>query len=232
MSTILKEDAPWLAAQDACPRIVLFDFDGVLIRGDAFHLFMRDRYARSFWRKALVVLSSPVLLLMLPFSRRSIVRWLVRVALLGQRPESYALVANAFAATLARRPRQFCRDGLSVLRRHQAQGDRVILVTGCEQTLVSGIVRQLGLEGFEILGSRLRHGWLGLGMGWHNIDARKVESLARHGVSAWHVAYGDSMHDAAMLKVADEAVLVNGTPKLCRKMEKLLGRTLTRVDWV
>ena len=27
-------------------RVVLFDFDGVLIRGDTFAMFMRDRYAR------------------------------------------------------------------------------------------------------------------------------------------------------------------------------------------
>ena len=60
---------------------------------------------------------------------------------------------------------------------------------------------------------------------------RKVQSLAEHGVAAWQVAYGDSMHDVAMLKQAAEAVLVNGTPKLCKRVEKALGRTLTRVEW-
>lgn len=229
---ILKDDVPSLSAEDACPRVVLFDFDGVLIRGDAFYLFVRDRYAHSPGRKSLALLSAPLLLLTLPFSRRLASRWLVRIAFLGQRPEGYALAANGFAGTLVRRPRQFCRDGLSALRRHQARGDRVILVTGCEQTLVTGIVQQLGLGGLEILASQLHQGWFGMHMGWHNIGPRKVEALARHGVSAWRVAYGDSLHDAAMLKVADEAVLVNGTPKLCKKMEKLLGRTLARVDWV
>lgn len=231
MSTILQDEAPSLAAEDACPRVVLFDFDGVLIHGDAFYLFVRDRYAHSLWRKSLALLSAPLLLLIVPFSRRWASRWFVRIALLGQRPEAYALVASEFAAILARRPRQFCRDGLSALRRHQAQGDRVILVTGCEQTLVTGIVQQLGLGGLEILASQLQPGWFGMHMGWHNIGRRKVESLVRHGVSAWQVAYGDSVHDAAMLKLASEAVLVNGTPRLCKKMEKLLGRTLTRVDW-
>lgn len=232
MSTVLKEDVPSPSADEPCPRVVLFDFDGVLIHGDAFYLFMRDRYAGSLWRKLLVLLSSPLLLLTLPFSRRWAVQWLVRIALLGQRPESYTRTANDFAGVLARRPRQFCRDGLSALRRHQAQGDRVILVTGCEQTLVTGIVQQLGLGELEILASQLRSGWFGMRIGWHNIGPRKVEALARHGLSAWQMAYGDSVHDAAMLKGAGEAVLVNGTPKLCKKMEKLLGRTLTRVEWV
>ena len=58
-----------------------------------------------------------------------------------------------------------------------------------------------------------------------------MQSLARHGLSEWQVAYGDSMHDAAMLKLAAEAVLVNGTPTLCKKVEKALGRAVTRVEW-
>ena len=35
----------------------------------------------------------------------------------------------------------------------------------------------------------------------------------------------------AMLKQATEAVLVNGTPTLCKKIEKALGRAVTRVEW-
>ena len=215
----------------ALPRVVLFDFDGVLIRGDSFYLFMRERYRRSWWRRLLALLSTPLLLLQLPFSRRLPMRLLVRIALLGLGEQGYQVAANAFAATLARRPKQFCRDGLQALRRHQAQGDRVIVVTGCEHTLVSGIVQQLGLTNLEIVASQLRPGWLGMRPLWHNVGRRKVQSLARHGLSEWQVAYGDSMYDAAMLKLAAEAVLVNGTPTLCKKVEKALGRAVTRVEW-
>src|SRR6185437_3703089 len=88
-----------------------------------------------------------------------------------------------------------------------------------------------GLTGLEVLASQLRAGWSGMRPVWHNVGRRKVQSLARHGVTAWQVAYGDSMYDVAMLKPADEAVLVNGTPKLCKKVEKALGRTIRRVDW-
>lgn len=213
------------------PRVVLFDFDGVLIRGDAFYLFMRERYRGSLWRRLLAVLSVPLLLVQLPFSRRWPMHMLVRIALLGMGQRRYEAAANAFAEVLARRPKQFHRDGLQALRRHQAQGDRVLVVTGCEHALVSGIVQQLGLRGLEIVASRLRPDWLGMRLQWHNVGHRKVRSLARHGLETWQVAYGDSMHDAAMLKVAGDAVLVNGTPALCKKMEKALGRAVTRVEW-
>ncbi|MEO7051952.1 MAG: HAD family hydrolase [Rhodanobacter sp.] len=216
----------------ALPRVVLFDFDGVLIHGDAFYLFMRERYARSWWRKGLACTAMPLLLPLLPFSRRWPVHVLVRIALLGLREQGYQTAANDFAVALARRSRQFCRDGLFRLRHHQAQGDRVIVVTGCEATLVSSILRELGLSGLEVLASQLRPGWAGMRPRRHNIGRRKVQSLTEHGVTAWQVAYGDSMQDVAMLKPAVEAVLVNGTPTLCKKVEKALGRSVSRVQWL
>ena len=233
MSSMLKGDAVSAPTDtNAQPaRAVLFDFDGVLIHGDAFYLFMRERYRGSLWRRLIALLSVPLLLLQLPFSRRWPINTLVRIALLGLGERRYQAAANAFAAVLVRRPKQFCRDGLQALRRHQGLGERVIVVTGCEHALVSGILQQLGLSEVEVVASQLRPGWLGMRLRRHNVGRRKVQSLAEHGLSAWQVAYGDSMYDAAMLKVADEAVLVNGTPTLCKKMEKALGRAVTRVEW-
>jgi phosphatidylglycerophosphatase C len=212
-------------------RVVLFDFDGVLIHGDSFYLFIRDRYRRSPLRCLLALLCLPVLLLLLPFSRRWPVRLLVFIALLGLRDRGYQRAATAFACQLVRRPKQFCRDGLQALRRHQAQGDRVIVVTGCEYHLVSGILQQLGLDRLEVLASQLRPGLIGMRLQRHNVGRRKVQSLAEYGLTAWQVAYGDSMYDAAMLKLATEPVLVNGSPALCKKIEKVLGRAVSRAEW-
>ena len=54
---------------------------------------------------------------------------------------------------------------------------------------------------------------------------------ARHGVEAWQVAYGDSIHDLQMLEKAAEPVLVNASPKLCKRVEKALARNVARVEW-
>ncbi|WP_114238966.1 haloacid dehalogenase-like hydrolase [Dyella sp. C9] len=222
---------PAAAADASAPRTVLFDFDGVLIHGDAFSLFLREQYRRSLLRKLAAVLALPWMTLVAPFSRRLALRSVVHVGLLGLGERRYRQAAEAFGAGLVRRPRQFCRDGLNVLRRHQAAGDRVIVVTGCEHVLVSHILAQLGLQDIEVLASRLRPGLLGMRVKLHNVGRRKTALLAAAGVGEWHVAYSDSLLDAPMLKPAAEAVLVNGTPKLCKKLEKALGRTITRVDW-
>jgi len=147
------------------------------------------------------------------------------------RSEMDLLMAQAFAAALVRRPRQFYRDGLQVLRRHQAAGDRVIVVTGCERTVARGILDQLGLEGLELQASEFKPGPFGMRVKFHNVGRRKLERLAAHGVKEWQLAYSDSLADIPMLKGAGEAVLVNGTPKVCKRLEKVLGRSVTRVEW-
>ena len=213
-------------------RVVLFDFDGVLIRGDTFGMFMRDRYAHAWWCKLLVLLAAPWLLPVLPFSRRRVLRTLVHIGLLGVDERRYRELVEAFAATLVHRPRQFHREGLRALRRHQAAGDRVIVVTGCEETLAHGVLTALGLGDIDILASRLAPGRFGMRSAWHNVGRRKVEQLAQHGIDAWQLAYSDSSQDLPMLALAAEAVLVNATPKLCKRIEKALGRSVTRVEWV
>ena len=223
-STTASDDVP-------APRVVLFDFDGVLLHGDAFYLYVRSRYARSWLRKLLVLPCLPWLLLQLPFSRRRAARTLVHAALFGTGEKRYQAQARAFAVELVQHSRLFNRDALRQLRRHQQAGDRVIVVTGCEQALVGGILEQLGLGDVELLASRLRSTWAGMRTGFHNIGANKLKALAVRGVRAWQLAYSDSLMDVPMLKPANEPVLVNGTPKLCKKMDAALGRVVGRVEW-
>lgn len=217
--------------QAGARRVVLFDFDGVLIHGDTFGMFMRGRFARAWWRRGLVLLASPWLLLVLPFSWRRVVRALVHIGLLGVGAARYCELAQAFAATLVHRPHQFCREGVGRLRAHLAAGERVVIVTGCEDTLVRGVLDGLGVDGVEVLASRLCAGRLGMRSAWHNVGQHKVELLAQHGIEAWHVAYSDSQQDLPMLALAEEPVLVNATPKLCKRVEKALGHAVTRVEW-
>jgi phosphatidylglycerophosphatase C len=218
-----------MAAVDA-PAVVLFDFDGVLTHADTYELFVRERYARSAGRKLLALLALPWLLLLWPLTRR-LRRPLAHIALLGLDEQRYRTTVDAFAAELVRRPGHFCRDGVRALRRHQAAGERVIVVTGCEHTLVESLLAQLGLSGVELVASRLKPGPLGLRLAHHNIGAGKLKALTAHGVPAWQRAYGDSLHDLHMLKAAAEPVLVNGTPKLCKRIEQALGRPVERVAW-
>lgn len=221
---------PVASAPVARPRTVLFDFDGVITVDDTFARFLRERYA-GVGRKLLLLPALPWLALVRPFSWRLAMRTLVHVALLGVGERRYRELALEFAARLVRRPRQFQRDALLALRRHQAEGDRVIVVTGCERVLARGLLDELGLPGVELVASELVPRWAGMRVRRHNVGQHKLQSLADAGVASWQRAYGDSVLDIPMLKAAAEPVLVNASPKLCKRVEKALGRSIERVAW-
>jgi phosphatidylglycerophosphatase C len=115
------------------------------------------------------------------------------------------------------------------LRRHQAAGDRVIVVTACEHTLVESLLAQLGLTGVELAASRLRPCLPGMRMALDN--SGKLQALAACGVTGWSRAYGDAARDLPMLEAAAEPVLVNATAKCCKRAERALGREIERVEW-
>jgi phosphatidylglycerophosphatase C len=213
-------------------RVVLFDFDGVVLRGDAFETFVRMRLDRAPWRKLLGLAMCLPLLPTMPFTRRWVNKAFISSALMGMNEDAYRDLARAHGERLVRQPRRFHREALTRLRRHLADGDRVLVVTGCEAHLVQSIFAELGLDGLPILASRLKAGPLGMRVALHNVGRRKVESLQTAGIEPpWAVAYGDSHWDLPMLREAEEAVLVNATPKWCKRVERVLGRSVTRVHW-
>lgn len=218
-------------AAAASERIVLFDFDGVLVDGDAFELFIRARLKRAIWRKALLLLASPLILLVGIVSRSLAARLCLRIAFLFVGAAGYERAAVAYGRELARRPKLFFRDAVGALRRHMAAGDRVIVVTGCEEYLARAILDELGLQGIPLLASTLRAGWFGMRLKHHNFHQRKVALLTAQGVTRWAVAYSDSSRDIPMLRGATEPFLVNASPRTCKKVEKALGRSVGRVAW-
>lgn len=222
-----------ISADSTAQRVVLFDFDGVLFRDNAFYALVRARFRRAWWRlPGLLILWPGMPLLMFPSGRRWMRHGAVRVAWFGVSETRYRRIAECFGRELARRPGAFLREGLSTLRGHVAQGDRVIVVTACEETLVGSMLDEIGLPELETVASRVRSSMLGIRSVVRNIGVEKPRQIALRGIEApWDVAYSDSVSDAPMLASARDPVLVNGTPKLCKALERKLGRALRRVAW-
>ncbi|HMM66603.1 MAG TPA: haloacid dehalogenase-like hydrolase [Dokdonella sp.] len=213
---------------------MLFDFDGVLMRGDAYSRFVLARLLRSAWRLPVALAAMPLLLPLAVFRslRPAVAETLVRISLLGVRTTRYRELARAFAGELVQRPRIFIRDGIGAMRRHVAAGDRVVIVTGCEETLVRAIFDAIGLHGIECIASQLQDGRLGMRKKVHNIGSQKPRQLAGHGIAEpWAIAYSDSSRDIPMLERAGEPVLVNADAGTRQRVERALGRPVARVDW-
>jgi phosphatidylglycerophosphatase C len=205
---------------------VLFDMDGVLIKGDSFALFMR-RVGAVGWRRLTgfggMLVAAPLALF--PGQRSRAIRLAVRAGLLGLSTEEVRRRAGAFGEALACEPGRVRQDGLAAARSHLAAGDRVIVVTASEETLARAYLDKIGLDGVELIASQV-------GDGVHNRGAAKVDQLASRGISPpWQVAYSDSLTDLPMLRGAQRAVLVNASQRTLAKARTALGSRLVPVAW-
>ncbi|QWT19114.1 haloacid dehalogenase-like hydrolase [Bacillus sp. NP157] len=216
-------------------RVALFDFDGVIVRHQTLELYYRERLAGfGRWRLLLALPYLPFI----PFMLRSMAgtrilgRVFLRVVTFGRTEANYRRLVTAFGRTYARRPGVFVRDGVATLRRHIEAGDRVLIVTGNDGTLVQAILDEVGLTGAELLASEVRGGLFGVHFVRHNVEGVKVRTVERAGIARpWAVAYGDSTSDLAMLKAADAAKLVNPSARTLKKMRKPLGEKLEVLGW-
>jgi phosphatidylglycerophosphatase C len=210
---------------------VLFDFDGVLIRGDSFSSFVKKRLGSSAARFALAV-PMMAFLLMKP-TRRFAARHCVRVALLGLDTKTYENAIDAFAEQLHARDGHVIAQGVTRVRQHMAAGDRVIVVTGCERGLARRLLDRMNLREVELVASRLGDARFGLHPEMHNYGAEKVRQLEAIGVvPRWQRAYSDSIADVPMLVQADEPVLVNASDDLRARVTRALGRDVANETWV
>lgn len=226
--------APVAGATVGARRVVLFDFDGVLVRGDAYTRFMRARF-RSAWPRAIPLLFAAPLLGLVATTRRgrrALVHGVVHWGLRGLDERGYLARASAFGRALADDARNLQRDAFTALNRHRHAGDRVVVVTGCEHALARAILDRLGLHDVELVASRLAHGAHGPRIACRNVGREKLRQLAAFGIEpGWDVAYSDSLVDLPMLGAATEAVLVNVDAAAFERARAVLGERLRRVDW-
>lgn len=210
--------------------VVLFDLDGVLTRRDTFAGFVTRRLLRGPLRLALALPLVPFMAL--APTRRTAMTLLVQLALTGLSTDRYRARAAAYGAGLARRPRAIQRDCVEQIRRHLAEGARVIVVTACEEAVARALLDALGVGEVELVASRLRRRGRRWHVELHNLGAEKPRQLAARGVEPpWEVAYSDSAHDLPMLRGARVAVLVNPGEALTAHVRRELPGEVRTVRW-
>lgn len=210
------------------------DFDGVIAREDSLGAFLRRHLTRTPWMVPSFLAATWALipLIGLPATRSRGLRLLLRAGFAGLSHDRYRERARAFGAELAAQPDALLAEGVAAARDHLAAGDRVIVVTGSEETLARAVLDAAGLDAVELVASQIGPTPFGVAFLVHAYGPRKVQELRERGVEApWDVAYSDSAADLPMLRGARSAVLVNvGARSGARARRELAGR-VTDVVW-
>jgi phosphatidylglycerophosphatase C len=213
------------ADASAPPAVVIFDFDGTLVRRDSLLDFcFRYGFARPV--RLLFVLSLLPLALALLVTRSqgaagSVLLWAMT---LGSSPRAFLLALRGYASgTLPR----YAHDSIfDELRRHVDEGSRVLIATGSLPILARGLLTARRLERLPVVGTRLRRKWGGLVVKTHCTGHVKVDELRlRYGVAAWTQVYTNSFADRALMSGATEITLVCPSARTLRLTTTLAGDT-------
>jgi phosphatidylglycerophosphatase C len=210
---------------------VVFDLDKVLLGGDASTLFLHGRLRQARGRTLALLLAAPLLLTgaALPPTRPIAARVMTRLAVGGSPSTDVDDVAEAYRSALQVKPEAAVADAIACVRRYQAAGERVVVATGCEETLARGFLAAIGLGDLDVVGStgsyrppRVRRA---MGEG-------KVAMLIERGYPPpWTAVYSDAPSDLPLFAGTDRPVLVNADDKDAERVASTLGRRPQTVTW-
>jgi phosphatidylglycerophosphatase C len=210
---------------------VVFDLDKVLLGGDASTLFLHGRLRQSPWRLLLLLLAAPLLVpgALVPQLRPLSARAMTRIAIGGRSGSDVEAVASAFGEALTRKPEAAVADAIACVRAHRRHGDRVVVATGCEETLARGFLAAVGLGELDVVGST---GTLWPPRVRRAMGGAKVRMLTERGYPPpWSAAYSDSPSDLPLFAGTPRPVLVNADEKAARQVERTLGRRPETRTW-
>jgi phosphatidylglycerophosphatase C len=210
---------------------VVFDLDKVLLGGDASTLFLRGRLRQAPRRLLPLLLAAPLLLpgSLTPQLRPLAARAMTRIAVGGGSGSDDECVASAYRSALAVQPEAAVAEAIACLRKHVAAGDRVVVATGCEETLARGFLAAVGLGDLPVVGST---GTLWPPRVRRAMGESKVAKLIDAGFPPpWKTVYSDSPSDLPLFAGTTRPVLVNADEKAARQVERTLGQPPETVTW-
>ena len=223
--------SPQAPAARASEVIVIFDFDKTLVTFDTGTAFIQGLIQRSAARTALAAvlapIAGPLLLLPIPITRLIGLSLFLWAATVGRGPDGFRELQREFGEAFGenRTRGRVIEVMVEALRQHVRAGHRVVVISGCFDSIVELILRRLVDGPIEVIGSRVRHFARGMIGEQHCIGAAKVRRALEMGLPdrPWDVGYSDSALDLHVLRRCKRRVLVNPSARTLAACRRALG---------
>jgi phosphatidylglycerophosphatase C len=206
--------------------VVVFDFDGTLVRGDSFLGFSARYCLARPLRLILVLAVLPVVLLTVARWRNaagSLLLWAMTVGISARR---FVKALRSYAERAL--PERAYAEVFEELERHLAAGSRVVIATASLPTLVRVLLRARNMQSLPIVGTRLRSGWCGLLVETHCIGRMKVKELGRRlHIEHWSSVYTDSIADRSLMRAARHITLIAPNGHTLASAQRLVAPNAT-----
>ena len=198
------------------PRIAVFDCDGTLWRPDSGYGFMR-------WSQAEGILSRQASEWMDERYRLYLAGSVSEATICGEMVQVYAGLRETELRQAAKRyvresvEPQIFFEMLALVQRLQVDGAEIWAVSSTSQWVIeAAVVEQFGIPAKRVLAARVEviDGVAGERLLAVPTDAAKADALWKADVKLPDAVFGNSVHDLAMLKMAQRPYPVNPTEAL------------------
>jgi phosphatidylglycerophosphatase C len=214
-------DLPESSAQSVRP-VVLFDFDNTIVRGDSFLRFVLDLLRREPSRLPATLASASLVgpWALHPLTVSPAITAMLWTATWGLDRVALDARQRAFVERRASSGPWLYEAAREAIEQQRARGARIVVVTGCEQTLAEHICQRLALGTLEVVGSRIERKRGGFVCSVHCHHERKVACLAERGIAPpWDHVFSDSLRDLPLMRHAARVTLVNPSARTARALQ-------------
>jgi phosphatidylglycerophosphatase C len=202
--------------------VVVFDFDGTLVRRDSLFDFSLRYCVRRPWRVLMVAAVLPVAAIVAARSAEAAGSVLLWAMTWGASTRSFVLALKRYGRELL--PGYANPSIFDELARHLQAGSRVVIATGSVPVLVRELLSARHLPRLPIVGSRLRRRWGGLVAETHCTGETKVHELRRKlGIVRWSSVYTNSFADHWLIGPARDITLVSPSSRTLLHTQRLVS---------
>ncbi|MFD2176346.1 HAD-IB family phosphatase [Veronia pacifica] len=214
---------------------VVFDFDGTLVSHDTGYQFFKWRIQRSPFRSLCFALFLPIILLLFLWqkTRTTGLNLILLIAMAGQKTPLIRLHKQFISKYFSDIGARIFHDGVDELKQHQASGKNVVILSGCPDWLLRGVVRHMGIRHATVIGSPCRVSCFGLVMKEHCFRENKLKIAKEHGLleCPWEAGYSDSRNDIPMLQTCTRRILINVKKNKVNAFRRALSEGIEFRQW-
>lgn len=211
----------------------LFDFDGTLTDRDTMAAFFFYCARKSPWRGLLMLMSITCIWPVLLFPKglrifNSAVLWWATVGL-SRRATLYLI--QDYTRKLIATPHLLLPGGLRRLEKHKSRAETVWIVSASCAQWIRPVLSAAGHGDIVVIGSVFAFCFGGLVMTQQCFGPEKVAAIHRRNEAyVWQWAYGDSISDLPVLRLAQRQGII-GHGRQAKAVQEQLGTSSQLLDW-
>lgn len=215
--------------------IVAFDFDGTIVSRVTAYVFYKWLIQQSLIRILLFFTALPVILTLIsmPATRTTGFTLISYIATAFQSRNLFRIRADFIDYYFNHSNVVVFSRAIEQIKLHNSRHEKIIILSGCPQWLLSGIIKRLGIKNAKLIGSKLHQRMTGLCFTKHCFASNKVLMAKEHGINLESLTYGysDSIADLPWLKYCKQVTAINQSLRNLSKFNQLVDAKVSHQKW-